>query len=257
MDLNLKGRTALVTGASRGIGYAVARLLAAEGCNLHLASRSAGDLDAAKKKILAESKVAVTCHAADLGVTENATKLAKECSGVDILVNNAGAIPQGTITEMDDKKIRDSWELKLFGYINVTREIYGAMCGRKRGVIVNIIGNAGHRPSAGYIAGAIANAGLMAMTKALGAESPEHGVRVVGVNPVGTATERAEVRLRERAQKELKDPERWRELVKNNPFGRMTTPEEIANMVVFLASDRASYMSGQVVIVDGGSSYKK
>ena len=257
MDLALKGKTALVTGASRGIGYAVARLLAAEGCNVHLASRSAGDLDAAKQKILAEAKVNVTCHAADLGVTENATRLAKECSGVDILVNNAGAIPQGTITGMDDKKIRDSWELKLFGYINMTREIYRAMCEKRRGVIVNVIGNAGHRPSAGYIAGAIANAGLMAMTKALGAESPEHGVRVVGVNPVGTETERAVVRLRERAAKELKDPERWRELMKQAPFGRLTTSEEIANMVVFLASDRASYMSGQVVIVDGGSSYKK
>jgi NAD(P)-dependent dehydrogenase (short-subunit alcohol dehydrogenase family) len=257
MDLNLSGRTALVTGASRGIGYAVARLLAAEGCNVHLASRSAADLDAARRTILAESKVNVTNHAVDLGVTENASKLAKELADVDILVNNAGAIPQGTITGMSDKQVRDGWELKLFGYINVTREIYARMCEKRRGVIVNIIGNAGHRPSAGYIAGAIANAGLMAMTKALGAESPDHGVRVVGVNPVGTETERAAVRLRERATKELKDPERWRELVKNNPFGRMTTSEEIANMVVFLASDRASYMSGQVVIVDGGSSYRK
>jgi 3-oxoacyl-[acyl-carrier protein] reductase len=257
MDLHLSGRTALVTGASRGIGYAVARLLAAEGCNVHLASRSAANLDTARKKILAESKVNVTNHAVDLGVTENASKLAKELADVDILVNNAGAIPQGTITGMSDKQVRDSWELKLFGYMSMTREIYAKMCEKRRGVIVNIIGNAGHRPSAGYIAGAIANAGLMAMTKALGAESPDYGVRVVGVNPVGTETERAEVRLRERAAKELMDPDRWRELVKNNPFGRMTTSEEIANMVVFLSSDRASYMSGQVVIVDGGSSYRK
>lgn len=257
MELDLKGRTALITGGSRGIGYAVARLLAAEGCHVHLASRSAADLDAARKKILAESKVNVTCHAADLGVTENAMRLARELADVDILVNNAGAIPQGTITGMDDKNVRDSWELKLFGYINMTREIYRRMCEKRRGVIVNVIGNAGARPSAGYFAGAIANAGLMAMTRALGAESPDYGVRVVGVNPVGTETERAVVRLRQRAEKELKDPERWRELVKQAPFGRLTTPDEIANMVVFLASDRASYMSGQVVIVDGGSSYRK
>jgi NAD(P)-dependent dehydrogenase (short-subunit alcohol dehydrogenase family) len=193
----------------------------------------------------------------DLGVSGNAISLAKELADVDILVNNAGAIPQGTITGMDDRKIRDSWELKLFGYINVTREIYRRMCEKRRGVIVNVIGNAGERPSAGYIAGAMANAGLMAMTRALGAESPDHGVRVVGVNPVGTETERAVVRLRERAQKAFNDPERWRELVKEAPFGRLTTAEEIADMVVFLASDRASYMSGQVVIVDGGSSYRK
>jgi 3-oxoacyl-[acyl-carrier protein] reductase len=257
MELDLKGRAALITGASRGIGYAVARLLAAEGCHVHLASRSAADLDAARKKILAESKVTVTCHAADLGVSEIALRLARELADVDILVNNAGAIPQGTITGMDDKHVRDSWELKLFGYINMTREIYRRMCEKRRGVIVNVIGNAGERPSAGYFAGAIANAGLMAMTRALGAESPDYGVRVVGVNPVGTETERAVVRLRQRAEKELKDPERWRELVKQAPFGRLTTPDEIANMVVFLASDRASYMSGQVVIVDGGSSYRK
>lgn len=257
MDLNLSGRTALVTGASRGIGLAVARLFAAEGCNLHLNSRTAADLDAARKKILAESKVNVTCHPADLGSVEQATALAKELADVDILVNNAGAIPQGTITGMDDRKIRESWELKLFGYINVTREIYRRMCEKRRGVIVNVIGNAGFRPYASYIAGGIANAGLMALTHALGAESPDHGVRVVGVNPVGTETERAVIRLRERAAKELKDAERWRELVKNNPFGRLTTAEEIANMVVFLASDRAGYMSGQVVIVDGGQSYRK
>jgi 3-oxoacyl-[acyl-carrier protein] reductase len=257
MDLNLSGRTALITGASRGIGYAVARGLAAEGCHLHLASRSAADLDKARKNILAERPVNITCHAGDLGDAANATRLARELADVDILVNNAGAIPQGTIAGMDDKKIRDSWDLKLFGFINITRDIYGRMCEKRRGVIVNVIGNAGERPSAGYIAGAIANAGLMAMTRALGAESPDYGVRVVGVNPVGTETERAVVRLRERAAKELKDPERWRELVKQAPFGRLTTSEEIANMVVFLASDRASYMSGTVVLVDGGSTYRK
>src|SRR5215813_6850712 len=108
MDLNLSGRTALVTGASRGIGYAVARGLAAEGCNLHLASRNSADLDTARKNILATHKVNITCHAIDLGVSEKATLLARELAEVDILVNNAGAIPQGTISGMDDRKIRDS-----------------------------------------------------------------------------------------------------------------------------------------------------
>ena len=202
MDLNLKGRTALVTGASRGIGYAVARLLAAEGCNVHLASRSAADLDAAKQKILAESKVNVTCHPGDLGKAEIATSLAKELSGVDILVNNAGAIPQGTVTGLDEKVWRESWDLKVFGYINLTRAIYAAMCERKRGVIVNVIGGAGERPTAGYIAGSMANAGLMAFSRALGADSPNHGVRVIGLNPSATATDRGVTRWRNQAQKE-------------------------------------------------------
>ncbi len=97
----------------------------------------------------------------------------------------------------------------------------------------------------------------MAMTRALGAESPDHGVRAIGVNPVGTETERAAVRLRQRAEKELNDPERWRELTKSLPFGRMATVDEVADMVVFLASDRASYMSGSIVLVDGGATYRK
>lgn len=257
MDLNLEGRTALVTGASRGIGFGVAQALAAEGCHLHIASRTRSDLDAARERIRSAHPVEVTCHALDLAVRENVLALARACADVDILVNNAGAIPQGTIVAMDDAKLRASWELKLFGYITMTREIYRRMCERRRGVIVNVIGNAGERPTAGYIAGSIANAGLMAMTRALGAESPDYGVRVVGVNPVGTATDRALVRLRMRAEKELRDPERWPELVKSLPFGRLATVEEVANVVVFLASDRASYMSGTVVLVDGGSSYRK
>jgi len=254
MDLKLSGRTALITGGSRGIGFGVAQSLAAEGCHLHLASRNAADLEAARKKLLAAHKVNVTTHAVDLGVSENARKLGEACRDVDILVNNAGAIPQGTLTALDEKVWRDSWDLKVFGYINLSRAIYAAMCERGRGVIVNIIGGAGERPTAGYIAGSIANAGLMAFSRALGAESPKFGVRVIGLNPSATATERGITRWRNQAQKDLGDAERWRELAKGFPFGRPANVEEIADVVVFLCSDRASYVSGTVVQVDGGAS---
>ena len=257
MDLKLSGRTALITGGSRGIGFGVAQGLAAEGCHLHLTARNAADLDAARGKILAAHKVNVTCHALDLGVSENARKLAQACRDVDILVNNAGAIPQGTLTGLDEKTWRASWDLKVFGYINVTRDIYAAMCERKRGVIVNIIGGAGERPTAGYVAGSMANAGLMAFSRALGAESPNHGVRVVGLNPSATATDRGVTRWRNQAQKDLGDAERWRELTKGFPFGRPAEVKEVADVVVFLCSDRASYVSGTVISVDGGAAARK
>lgn len=257
MDLQLKGRTALITGGSRGIGFGVAQLLAAEGCNLHLASRSAADLEAARGKITAVHPVKVTGHALDLSVAENTVKLARECGDIDVLINNAGAIPQGTITDLDDKTWRAAWELKLFGYVNLTREVYRAMCERQRGVIINVIGAAGERPTAGYVAGSMANAALMTMSRALGAESPKYGVRVLGLSPTATATDRGVTRWRNQAKKELGDENRWRELTKGFPFGRPASVEEVANVVVFLASDRASYMSGTVVTVDGGAASRK
>jgi 3-oxoacyl-[acyl-carrier protein] reductase len=253
MDLKLAGSTALITGGSRGIGLGVAQSLAAEGCHLHLTSRNAADLDAARGKIIGAHKVNVTCHALDLGVSENAKKLGQACRNVDILVNNAGAIPQGTLSGLDEAKWRESWDLKVFGYINLSRDIYTAMCERKRGVIINVIGGAGERPTAGYIAGSMANASLMAFSRALGAESPNHGVRVVGLNPSATATDRGVTRWRNLAQKDLGDPERWRELTKGFPFGRPATVEEVADVVAFLCSDRASYISGTIIAVDGGA----
>jgi NAD(P)-dependent dehydrogenase (short-subunit alcohol dehydrogenase family) len=257
MDLQLKGKTALVTGASRGIGLGVAEVFAAEGCNLHLASRSRKDLDAARDRIAAATGVNVTTHPLDLSVAENAVKLARECGDIDILVNNAGAIPQGAITEVDDKTLRAAWDLKLFGYINLTREIYRRMCERRQGVIVNVLGAAGERPTAAYIAGSIANSGLITLSRALGADSPKYGVRVVGLNPGPTATERGIEIWRTRAQKDFGDPERCIDLTKGFPFGRAASVEEVANVVVFLASGRASYVSGTVINVDGGTAWRR
>lgn len=257
MELNLKGRVALITGGSRGIGFGVAQLLAAEGCNLHLASRSAAGLEAARRKITDADRVNVTVHALDLSKLENAVALVEACGPLDILVNNAGAIPQGTITGLDDKTWREAWDLKVFGFINVTREVYRDMCAKKRGVIVNVVGTAGERPAANYIAGSMANAGLMAMSRALGAESVDHGVRVVAVNPGGTETDRQVVRWKARAKNELGDENRWRELTTDFPMKRLATVDEVASMIVFLCSDRSGYTSGSVITIDGGASSRK
>lgn len=256
MDLRIKGKTALITGGSRGIGLGVAQLLAEEGCNLHLVSRKQENLDAARQAILAAHKVEVTCHAVDLADSSAATNLASQLRDVDILINNAGSIPQGSLAKMDDAALQASWSLKLFGFLNMARQVYTAMCERRSGVIINVIGASGARPRADYISGSMANAALIAMSRALGAEGPDYGVRVVGLNPAATETERQQVRWEAKAQKELGDSKRWPELTKGYPFGRLATVDEIASAIVFLASGRASYITGTVLTVDGGRSYR-
>src|SRR5690606_449637 len=121
---------------------------------------------------------------------EAVARLGSELGTPDILVNCAGAIPRGRLNELDEARWRDAWELKLFGYINLSRSVYGRMAGRGSGVILNIIGVGGERPTAEYIAGSTANAALMAFTRALGGESVDHGVRVLGINPGLVATDR-------------------------------------------------------------------
>jgi hypothetical protein len=254
VDLNLQGKTALVTGGSRGIGRAVAEVLAAEGCNLHLASRTEADLERARDELNAAHGAQVTIHALDLSDGDAARRLAADTAGIDILVNNAGAIPGGDIEKVDETTWRSAWDLKVHGYINLTRAVYPAMCRRGHGVIVNIIGNAGARPRANYIAGSVGNAGLMALTRALGGESLDYGVRVVAINPGPIETDRLIGLYEAIAERELGDSGRWRELFKNLPAGRPGTPEECANVVAFLASDRASWINGVVISVDGGGS---
>ncbi|HMN66221.1 MAG TPA: short-chain dehydrogenase/reductase, partial [Burkholderiaceae bacterium] len=183
MDMKLAGRTALVTGGSQGIGFAIARMLAAEGCHLHLVARSGGDLEAARTRLREVADVDVRVHAIDLSQRGRVEELAARAPDIDILVNNAGSIPRGSIEEIDEDTWRQAWDLKVFGYINMCRAYYRTMKARRSGVIVNILGNGGERVDAGYIAGAAGNASLMAFTRALGGNSPVDGVRVVGVNP--------------------------------------------------------------------------
>ena len=248
MDLKLTGLTALVTGASRGIGFAVAQELAREGCHLHLAARTAADLEAARANIVQKNKVDVQCHALDLSESRNIGALAQHCGDVDILVNNAGGVPSGELLHVDEARWRKAWDLKVFGYINLTREIYARMRARRTGVIINVIGVAGERPRQDYIAGTTGNAALMAFTRALGGDSLDYGVRVIGVNPGQIETDRLRERLEIKAQEAFGASGRWKELLKN-PLGQ---PQEIADLVAYLASPRASFISGTIVTADAG-----
>ena len=254
MDLGLRGRKALVTGASKGIGQACAEILAEEGCDVVLVSRTAADLDKVRAKIAGEHNVAVRYYALDLSDSKSVDKLAAECADIDLLVNNAGAIPGGNIAEIDEKRWREAWDLKVFGYINMTRRFYALMAERKKGVIVNILGAAGENPDFNYIAGSSGNASLMAFTRAMGGTAPRDGLRVVGINPGPVMTERLITLTRHRAQTQLGDRERWQELMQGYAFGRAAKPEEIGWMAAFLASDRSGYTTGTIVTIDGGGS---
>jgi 3-oxoacyl-[acyl-carrier protein] reductase len=251
MDMRLSGKTVLITGGSKGIGFACAMGFAAEGCAVHIASRSKDSLEAARDKIRARHNVPVEIHPAD-----TVRSVVEAVGHADILVNNAGAIPRGDIFGMTEPKWREAWELKVFGYINSTRAILEKMYARKKGVVVNVIGLAGESFNYDYVAGTMGNASLMAFTRAVGSRSVDHGVRVVAINPPATRTDRMETLLRSTAQQKWGDAERWKELTQHMPFGRAAEPDEVADLAVFLASDRASYISGVVMTLDGGQAAK-
>jgi NAD(P)-dependent dehydrogenase (short-subunit alcohol dehydrogenase family) len=243
MDLGLRGKSVLVTGGSKGIGFACARSFVAEGCRVHLAARDGARLEQAR----AELKGEVAIHACDLRDAQALQALAAACAQVDILVNNAGDIPGGTLESVDETKWRHAWELKVFGYVNLTRALFAGMRQRKSGVIVNVIGMAGENPSFEYICGSTANAGLAAFTKALGKGSVEHGVRVLGVHPPSTRTDRILGVMKAAAKAKFGDESRYPELAASGTFGRMIEPEQVGDTVAFLASARAGQLSGVVL----------
>ena len=250
MDLNLNGKRALITGASKGIGRATAQRLAEEGCDVLLVARTAATLDEAAADIRSRCQVSVAVLAADLSVQAEIDRVAAWAGEIDILVNNAGAIPPGDILALDNDAFRAAWDLKVFGYISMCRAFYKVLKARQ-GVIVNVIGAAAEWLDPGYICGSTGNAALEAFTRALGKGAQKDGFRVVGIHPGPTATDRMTSRLKSAAKAQFNDESRWPELTASMPYGRAGRPEEVAAAVAFLASPLSGYTTGTVLTTDG------
>ena len=254
MDLKIAGKTALITGGSKGIGRATAEIFATEGCNVILVSRSAETLAAAKAAIAQKANVRVDTVAADLSDSRNVLQLAKDYPDIDILVNNAGAIPGGSLIDVSEETWRKAWDLKVFGYINMCRAFYALMKARHAGVIVNVVGNAADTHDPEYICGVAGNAALAAFTQSLGCGSAKDGVRVVALSPGPVETERLVGLMKKKAKDRTGSEDNWKDLFKPLPFGRGATPGEIAAAIAFLASGHSGYTSGSVVTIDAGLS---
>ena len=252
MDLQLSGKNVLITGASMGIGAHLAETFAEEKVNLHLTARSTDKLEKLRNRILASHDVDVTLHSSDLTESGACEELFESVGAIDILVNNAGAIPSGNLWDVDEESWRKGWDLKVMGYINLCRLFYKKMQQQGEGVIINNIGNGGEVFDAKYIAGTTGNASLMAFTRALGGNSLADNIRVVGVNPGPVDTDRIYNMLKKRAESELGDVNKYKDLEATYPLGRPAHKHEISDLIVFLASFRSGYTSGTIFTVDGG-----
>ena len=253
MDLKLTGSTALITGASKGIGAGIAKVLAKEGCNLHLAARNGKAMKNLATELKSEFDVSVKVHEADLSSSKSMKELDKAADDYNILFNNAGDIPAGDIEEVSDEAIRQGFDLKVFGYITLSRSFWVRRKDRD-GVIINVIGNSGENWDAAYFAGSTGNSALMSFTKALGGRSLNHGIRIVGVNPGPVATDRMLKIMKRKAVDILGDEARWEELYDLYPGKRPATVTEVADLCAFLASPLAGYITGTIVTIDGGIS---
>ncbi len=254
LDLHLSGKWALITGASQGIGEGLAGAFAEEGVNLHLTARNEERLKDVQRRLIDTHGIAVEVHPGDLTEAGVVSRLVTAVGDIDILVNNAGSIPGGNLGSVDEEAWRAGWDLKVFGYINLAREIYPLMRKRGAGVIINNIGNAGQIYDPDYVAGTSGNASLMAFTRAIGGRSLGDGIRVVGVNPGPVDTARIFKLLRRRALDLFGDEERYVELLQRYPLKRPATVREVTDLMVFLASDRSGYTTGTIVTIDGGIS---
>lgn len=257
MELGLQGKVVVVTGGSKGIGYACAEAFAAEGARIVLVSRTQANLDSAVARFPKTAQPPVTI-AADMTRADDAERMVeiaeRQVGAVDVLVNSAGAARRYAPADLNAQAWRDAMDAKFFSTIHPTDAVLKRMLARKRGVIVNIIGMGGKVATPVHLPGGAANAALMLATTGLAAAYGSSGIRIAGINPGGTLTGRVQEGLR--AEAKLTGLDEGELLARNQakiPLGRFARPEEIASVAVFLASEKASYVTGAIVAMDGGA----
>jgi NAD(P)-dependent dehydrogenase (short-subunit alcohol dehydrogenase family) len=252
MDLGLEGTVVLVTGGSKGIGFACAEAFLAEGAKVAICSRSQDNIDSAVARLKANFGFAADC--ADAAAAARMIEAVEGRLGpIDVLINSAGAAQRTPPPELTPAAWRAAFDAKFFSYVNVIDPVVKRMADRGKGVIVNVIGAGGKVASSTHLAGGSANAALMLATAGLGATYAPNGVRVVGVSPGLTETDRvAEGLVAEARLAGVSLDEARRRSVARLPIGRLASPREIADVVVFLASARASYVTGATLSMDGG-----
>lgn len=253
MDLELQGKNVLITGGSKGIGLACAKAFLAEGTNVAITSRSESNLANARKLLRSAFTIA-----ADLVEEEAARtmvdRVERELGPIDILVNSAGAAQRTPPDDLTPQAWRAAMDAKYFTYVNVIDPVVKRMAARGRGVIVNIIGNGGKVAAATHLPGGAANAALMLVTVGLANVYAAKGVRVLGINPGLTKTDRVAEGLKAEGKLHgLSEIQVLQRNVERVALGRLAEPEEIANVTIFAASARASYLTGVVITMDGAS----
>jgi NAD(P)-dependent dehydrogenase (short-subunit alcohol dehydrogenase family) len=257
MDLGLNGRVAIVTGGSRGIGRAVAERLCREGAHVALCARNRESLAQAQSALEAIGGGRVLTLEADLTDPTAAERVVERASAawsrIDILVNNAGAARGLPFDELTDELWLENLRLKLFGYLRMARLVLPHLRRNGWGRIVNVAGLAGIQPGPTIMPVGLNNAGILNVMKALADAEAANNILVTTVCPGPILTERQTRLLQDSARvtgTSVEDAER--EATGAIPLRRMGRPEEVADAIAFLASERASYITGSVMIVDGG-----
>ncbi|HSN19136.1 MAG TPA: SDR family oxidoreductase [Usitatibacter sp.] len=258
MNLGLEGKFALVTGGSHGIGRAAAVALASEGCHVAIAARGAQALEDAAAEIRRAGAVRVEPIAADATKPDEVRAMvarAHQAFGrIDILVNSIGSAKLGDFLQLTEEDWQASLALKLHGIIRCCREVVPHMLAQRWGRIVNVVGHRGRQPEVEAMPAGVANAGLINFTKALGGAYAKAGILVNGVSPCPMQTRRLDYMVKARAAiARISEEAAREEYLREIPVGRFARPEEIAPLIAFLASERNSYITGEVISIDGGA----